>query len=101
MYRGIPVLNSNRKIVGLRRAYLPLGVALFFMATGILFSIPEAHDSENAPAALAITVAVLLVGFMASGASVALVVWFNRPKFLVPPNRRNEAGSFADWKASR
>lgn len=101
MNRRVPTGYSSRKIIGLQRAKLPLGIASLSLAAVIVCTIPAGDDSGQVSNALAIVLLVCIVLFMASSASIALVVWFNRPKILVPPNRRNELGSFADWKASR
>lgn len=45
-----------------------------------------------------------IVAFAAAMAMVAVqaaIVWFNRPRFLVPPPLRGEAGVWADRKAAK
>jgi peptidoglycan/LPS O-acetylase OafA/YrhL len=93
--------GNSRKSVGLRRARLPAGLCMLFLAAVILCDIPAKRDSDHVSGRLAIVALVCLIGLVASGASIALVVWFNQPKFLVPPNCRAEAGGFSDWRASR
>jgi hypothetical protein len=41
--------------------------------------------------------ALFVVGSSPLMMAHATIVWFNRPKFLVPPHRRGETGSVIEW----
>lgn len=101
MYRGVPAGGTDRQLVGMRRAYLPTGLACLFLAVVILFGMLGLYNPGRLTVAWAVVVSVALAGLVFFGGCSACIVWFNRPKFLVPPNRRDQASAFADWRSER
>ncbi|MCX4744339.1 hypothetical protein OG455_02215 [Kitasatospora sp. NBC_01287] len=48
-------------------------------------------------AVAALTALLSLVGFLLGMVLHATIAWFNRPRLLVPPHRRDETGSLVEW----
>jgi hypothetical protein len=86
---------------GAVRGALPLSVGVALAAAGLLaFSV--SRPAPGHPTARAI-VAVVFFGLMlvAFGCHFA-IIWFNRPRWLVPPHMRAEGGmAVARWRPRR
>lgn len=92
------MLYSRAVHDGLERAMLPLSVAWFFL--GVLISLKplssalgQAHETQ----AMRWLVGAAVIGVAASGCVVELIIYFNRPRWLVPPFMRSELGITTAW----
>jgi hypothetical protein len=74
-----------------------LGVSLLLVFTGGFASGVAGKDAPSYDLWMSIGVLGLLGMFFL----VVPVVWFNRPRFFVPPPQRDDPGALAEWRAVR
>jgi hypothetical protein len=65
---------------------------LLVVFVGGVLGMRGAHPGEPTPGVL--IAAAALAAFLVSFGLLLSIVWFNRPKFLVPPGMRDEIGIF-------
>lgn len=74
----------------------------FLLLTVMMFDVFIANSWTGTPKLVAALIAaVSMVGFMLGLLLHFTVVWFNRPRFLVPPNLRADVGVFVEWVRHR
>jgi hypothetical protein len=85
---------------GMDRGGLVLGFS--FACFGVMIGVGGVIDWKQPNMAAAWVFIVTMCGFFLSIALYWLIVSFNRPKFLVPPQHRGEPGAFAAaWRQRR
>lgn len=99
--RSLPVGRDTR--IALSRAMVPLAAVYFFILAIILLTFSLGGHSVHSPQGRVLQpfAFTAMGGMMASLLAIFAVVWFNRPKFLVPPSRRQEAGLMVSRKTGR
>ncbi|MGW5669683.1 hypothetical protein [Micromonospora sp. NPDC003776] len=101
--QGIPFTDGFR--AGFERATPIFGV--FHYLLGVLIAVGGglratgrlAAAPQRLPEALAVLLLALLVGVVGSAWAGIAVIWFNRPRWVVPPHLRGQPGSF--WSLRR
>lgn len=86
---------------GMARGSLPMWAGIGFAGVGVLATtaLPSGHVDRTSPVFIIAGVgyALALVGF---GLNM-WIVWFNRPRLLVPPSMRDEEGLVTAWWRAR
>lgn len=82
---------------GVTRGMVPLWTGLAFVGAGTLAAaaLPAGTTHRAGPALIGSAVCYAL-GLLAIGVSLS-IVWFNRPRRLVPPHMRGEEGLATAW----
>ena len=83
---------------GMTRGVLPLWTGIGFIGVGTLAAaaLPAGPAHQSSPALVCATVCYAL-GIAAIGLNI-WIVWFNRPRRLVPPYMRGEEGLVTAWR---
>jgi hypothetical protein len=94
-----PSLFSDEFLSGFDRGVLALGWFMEFAGLMVLMvGIIRFGGGKGSPLARSVGI-VSVFGVLVSIWTFLLIVWFNRPKFLVPPHLRHESGTFATrWR---
>jgi hypothetical protein len=84
---------------GATRGALPLWVGVGFIGAGtIAASALPGRAAHPAPVSLALVAAIVCYAAGLAGIGLNLsIVWFNRPRRLVPPHMRGEEGLVSAW----
>lgn len=91
---------SEKYSLGLDRAVLPMATFGFSAGITVLMSTVM-PDWDQRGDFVTVLVTVSTLGMMGSIGLAFLIVWFNRPLFLVPPPMRQERGTLVTWWAKR
>ena len=97
--RTLPFGYATRR--GVIRGVLPLWTGIGFIGVGTLAAagLPAGSAHQSSPA-LVCAVACYGLGIAAIGLNI-WIVWFNRPRRLVPPYMRGEEGLVPAWRRAR
>jgi hypothetical protein len=78
---------------GMERAF-GVTAAFFYLlgATGVAV-LATPSDMSSAPVWEGVVLGALIVSVLLSVALMMMIIWFNRPRFLVPPHMRDQHGT--------
>jgi hypothetical protein len=93
--RTFPFTDGFRD--GFHRGRIAGGAAHAFMAVMMVSGIIVARDDPDISATVKWSSIVSSIGTVVSFLTSAFIVWFNRPRFLVPPHLRGQSGTFIVW----
>jgi hypothetical protein len=82
---------------GVSRAFPVQGACLILLIGGGIAGDIVGKDSSGYNVAMSIGLLGLLAGLLLG----LPITFFNRPRFLVPPDQRDDPGAFAEWRRER
>jgi hypothetical protein len=86
---------------GVTRGMIGLWSGLGFIGAGtVAVATTLSTPAHKANAAVITAVTLYLIGLLGIALNVT-IIWFNRPRSLVPPHMRDEDGIFTAWSKAR
>jgi ABC-type Fe3+-siderophore transport system permease subunit len=86
---------------GIERAMLPMAAFGVFLAAAILISVSAGSKNSHLTGARWWLGVIAVSGITVSVALTLAIVYFNRPRWMVPPFMRSEQGITAAWWSRR
>jgi hypothetical protein len=96
--RVLPFSKATSR--GVTRGMIGLWAGLAFIGAGTIAVALTLSGPTHTNSAVITAVTLYGIGLLGIALNVT-IIWFNRPRFLVPPHMRGEDGLFTAWRKSR
>ncbi len=96
-YMWWPFGDATRR--GVIRGLAPLTFAVWGIVLGYWVALAPSRPGPLSPATRAV-VGLAIAWFGVCCVLLVTVIYFNWPKFVVPPTQRTEPGAIAEWRTS-